>query len=987
MELVKEQLHIILRTPTFRLSGTMTRGLVFVIALVICLSCFNQSALAWQIVSHADIPDGASMLAGGNGELWCSYPGEGDSLIRVLNPDNGEVEREITAPEAVCNGLAFSDQLFWFLGNGTLYRLNGDGEVVGQGNAPYENMRGLAATDNGFWTVANLGGRAYLALFDSDGNELARFRYDVEEPADITWDGAYLWLSNPADDLIHQIDPALERDVDVFPTPVETPTGIAWLDDALYLIDAGVDDNADLLFLIDPTAEGGPRILPGARYHFFGWVTIGGTAQWYLTIYNVGDQNLHLGGVSLTGENSGFSLGNFPPNGITISPGQFSQILVSFSPRYYEKFSDVIRISSNDSLEAVSEVTVAAVGVYSFGLLGVYPPEVDCGAVRADPWRDGSSLTRVYLYNQGREPIRIDSLLQGIEEIFQLDRPELPHQLTTTDTLTLGFWFTPHRGIRYLDTLVVIVSNSPEIATYIPLFGQGSDSVYAAGTVLWSHQLENGDHSYGAARPWGDISGDDIREVLSVGPTGAVYCLSGFASGDGDVVWRNDFEDAGFRPDQVLPNNALLIGGDLDGDGVGEGIIGAGGDDPSVYAINSSDGSLNWRWSAHQEGLAGETTLLSGSQDINGDGTLDPVLMLTDADAGESHIVRLDGVAGETIWGRTIGLVTGFYETTDLDRNGIREFATVSEDNSLLIVNGTTGRRMREINFDLLGGLAWVDATTDIDRDGYDDLLISYSDGGLVGYSLHDQSELWWVDVGFQEPGRLYGQMRTHTQSGSFIAVATARGWLLLINSAADGDLVWSCEVEGEPVSLAFIQDLDGDRSEELIVGYASGLVECRSSDHGALLWETEGEQEGFGSILYLDRFDDVDLGGTQDILALCGDGAVRCLSSYGDVTGIPDNGIRRGGLPESPSVSLYPNPFNGTTVLTFQSSDAGRVMLSLTDATGRQLQRFDFGVLPAGIHHQPVHLGAMRYLPNGIYLFQVESPGIHATGRGVLLK
>ena len=69
MELVKEQLHIILRTPTFGLPGTMTRGLVFVIALVICLSCFNQSTLAWQIVSHADIPDGASMLAGGNGEL------------------------------------------------------------------------------------------------------------------------------------------------------------------------------------------------------------------------------------------------------------------------------------------------------------------------------------------------------------------------------------------------------------------------------------------------------------------------------------------------------------------------------------------------------------------------------------------------------------------------------------------------------------------------------------------------------------------------------------------------------------------------------------------------------------------------------------------------------------------------------------------------------------------------------------------------------
>ena len=969
--------------------GSMpAKSLVFSIILptIVAASVMlrGESALAWQIINHTEIPEGAASLAGGDGELWCGYEADRDSLILVISPETGEVQREIVAPEAQCQGLTHDGELFWYLGVGTLYQLDSDGQVVGQSLAPYEEMRGLTATDDGFWTVAVLGGRSYLALFGRDGEEITRFRSTVELPTDIAWDGTYLWLTDPVDELIHQVDPGLESDVDIFPAPVTAPRGIAWLVEALFLADAGFDDAGDLLFEIDPEAADAPRILPGARYHSFGVVTIDRPAQWYLTVYNIGSEELHLTDVSLLQNDSYFSLGDFPPGGIIIDPGQFNLIQVWFAPDRYGVGDDVVRITSNDSLETTVDVTVSAVGIYSFGLLGVDPPVVDCGVVRADPWRDGSSLTRLHLFNEGIQDITVDSLLLQIEEIFQLERPQLPYLLEATDSLTLDLWFVPHIGIHYLDTLIIWVSNSPNVITYVPLMGRGDDSVYSAGTELWTFHLEDGDHDYGAALPWEDISGDDIREVMVVGPAGNIYCLNGFASGEADVIWQNEFPDVGYRPDQVLPAGGLIPGGDLDGDGLHEILVGSGGDDPSVYAISSLDGSVVWHWRARQMELAGEAVFLTGREDVGGDGIPDPALMLSDSAAGESHFARLNGVTGETIWSSSTAGTKGFCEAADWDQNGIRELATINSEGNLLVINGATGRGISTISFELLGGLAWVESAADIDDDGFTDLLLSFNSGGLMAYSLAQEIELWRVDVGFQQPGDFYGPIIARCQSGLLIAAATAEGWLLSI-AGGEGDVGWSRRVESAPTALAFVADLNGDQNDELALGYASGLVECRNSSDGELIWEVGGGEPEFGAIVNLCRFDDVDLGGTGDILALDSDGTVRCLSSMGDVSGI-GAGLQRP-PPAAALMSLSPNPFNSGTVLSFHLPEPGQVSILMSDVVGRQIQRWNLGYITAGFHRRMLDMRNLGGLPDGVYLLRLTSPGGENVQRAVLLK
>ncbi|GEM_PF-6295749 len=79
-----------------------------------------------------------------------------------------------------------------------------------------------------------------------------------------------------------------------------------------------------------------------------------------------------------------------------------------------------------------------------------------------------------------------------------------------------------------------------------------------------------------------------------------------------------------------------------------------------------------------------------------------------------------------------------------------------------------------------------------------------------------------------------------------------------------------------------------------------------------------------------------------------------------------------------------YPNPFNPTTVITYDLPDARAVTLTVYDALGRRVAHLDEGLRAAGRHR--LRFDASR-LSAGVYVYTLEAGDFRAARRMVLLK
>lgn len=97
---------------------------------------------------------------------------------------------------------------------------------------------------------------------------------------------------------------------------------------------------------------------------------------------------------------------------------------------------------------------------------------------------------------------------------------------------------------------------------------------------------------------------------------------------------------------------------------------------------------------------------------------------------------------------------------------------------------------------------------------------------------------------------------------------------------------------------------------------------------------------------------------------------------------------VREPHRPELPSsVTLfpaYPNPFNASTTITFETGGEKRVLLVLYNLMGQEVQRLAEGRYPAGRHQ--VRMDGSR-LPSGVYLVRLRSGAGAQTQKLLLLK
>jgi len=941
-------------------------------AIVLLLLLAASPAFAWRVVSFARVPGRTSAMTVINGALWCGY-NRADTTIKVIDPNSGEVTATHPAPEVDCLGLTSRDGSLWFLGREHLYQLSMRGEVQATVNLPFDHMKGLAVFGAGLWTVVIGDNATHLVQFHPQAGELRRVEINVFEVGGVGWNGTNFWITEPSGGFIHQVD-TTGRTAEIYPTPAYSPRGVAFNQGAFYLVDSGDDEAGDVLYQMSLEAEVSPRLMPSGDLHNFGLVNVRGTVIWNLGLFNVGASDLTVSEIHKQIPDTTFSLGQLQLP-VTIHAGQVSIVRVAFTPPDYGVFADTISIISDDPIEDTIQVIVHGVGVYTDRVLAISPEPINFDTVRAEPLRDGSRHIDVSFINKGAFELTISNISNRITEIFAVTQPDLPLLLQPADTFACRVWFTPHRRLQYIDTLVV---QSNGLAPWVEaiLMGRGDDRNAPAGSVLWEKQIQAGAEGSGATALHTDINRDGVKEVVAVSSLGNVICINGFASGNADVLWEQRFDGATFNPEGIASHGALEAGVSLGANASGDIVFGSGSPDGAVYALNGLTGELLWRWDAGIAEAGDRIKRVLLVEDFEGNGSFDPVVMSSDG-SGSGAIARLEGTTGRAVWMQYFEHGTFLEASPDMNGDGLGEYV-LAGGSEMSVFSGADGSLIHRL--ENIEGVSTLQPLGRVTQDAGPLVLIGREAGGAVALDVINGREIWRVtespNAGTLDTVKLVRFYRG--LGGPLLAVGDVDGRIVVVDNPATGHIRYDVIGRERLSSLAWAWPDDRTISFNLLAGYSSGRVIGFNSSDSLWGWNSATEE----AVVDVLSFQDIDFGGSKDVVALSADGYVRCLSSGGDLAAPRQETA----IPVASSLILYPNPFNGSALLKVNLPMASPISVEVFDLLGRSLARQNLGYQPAG----QVEIGFNQLNDNsagGVLFFRVETMNGFSTISGQYVK
>ncbi len=183
-------------------------------------------------------------------------------------------------------------------------------------------------------------------------------------------------------------------------------------------------------------------------------------------------------------------------------------------------------------------------------------------------------------------------------------------------------------------------------------------------------------------------------------------------------------------------------------------------------------------------------------------------------------------------------------------------------------------------------------------------------------------------------------------------------------------------EYEGEQAEgflSRFSADLTSLTYSTYIGGFYHDQVEAVSSDRNGEIW--------IGGNTISDDFPVTPDAFQPWSPSVAGGDAFLMKWHFEDSTYAPDQTLRRTG---DFQVSLFPNPTNSHSTVTFTIRDPSTVQIVLYDLLGRRVDSRSLSHLSPGLHHSVVDLS--RY-PSGSYWAKIQANGASVLSRVVLIK
>ncbi len=909
-------------------------------------------------------------------------------------------------------GLTWTGEHFWYFRRATtatsaFVKLLPDGTPVDTILTGTNYVGGLCWDGDGLW---------YSLYFPNA--DAALYKMDVttqtvvdtiqtlgDQPQGIAFDGQFFYYAMDNNDgdteNIYIYDPAKSDTVGLIPIvdPISTsPRGLAWDGNHLWLVADPVGTAQRALFEFEISGGGAGNIDLLTSLLNFGLTEVATVDSVALNVLNIGNGTLTIDNISF--DNPLFFIGNdLLPINIPASGNQ--TVWVYFSPDTAGIQSGTMSIFSNDPAEPEAQLSLTARGMFSNPTIGLIADSHDFGNIWVG--QEGIAEWELRVVNEGISTLNIEGFGNSDPAFFLEPTPTI-WIISPGDTFKVKVFFSPTEGQVYQDTLTLSSFDVTVASQKIALRGTGISGPFNSGYQYFEYQVP--DHpstSFNEYRPLAlktiaDLTGDGVLEIVLCTRNYWTICLDGASADKGIELWRfssyisNSSAGAIGNTNDLPPQQrALAITNDLNGDGFEDVVIGTGGGNERVYALDGQTGEIIWDFGTddpNQFGL-GDITGVVAVDDFNGDGVNDILATGSATDnglGGRRTVYIFDGTNGQLLWSRFIGSFLRMAAAIgDVNSNGsydvvVATGAGVQNTYAIVAYDPVSGASLwnfpigepagggREvIRYDVPG------ETADVIAGAY--FTAVYRIDGETG------NMVWQFSGGFSAVNQIRIIEDLDDDGLDDLLISTFSSNFYCV-SGADGSIIWQTLLGDFSWSGHAIRDLTGDGIQDVIVANRNDNLYMLSGADGTIFDSFDMKSDFLQGATLVFPHEDLDNNGSIDILGAADDGRLVAISGGTSALAIDDSPTA---LPSDYALSQnYPNPFNPGTAFTVSLPERADVRVTVFNMLGQNVAELFNGKLAAGQHEFAFDA---NQLPSGVYFYRVSANQFVQTRKMLLVR
>jgi len=344
------------------------------------------------------------------------------------------------------------------------------------------------------------------------------------------------------------------------------------------------------------------------------------------------------------------------------------------------------------------------------------------------------------------------------------------------------------------------------------------------------------------------------------------------------IKWWYDLHDASF---------GQTAAGDIDNDGKLELVFGCYRNDSCVYALNSEDGSLLWKYNTHPAGAEGCNDVAPVIYDVDNDGTTEVIV----ASSCNPITFCFNGPDGSVKWQTPTRGSDSPPSIADIDNDGKPEILHGEFGGYVICINAENGSESWEIPVNTNSWIQTAPTIVDLNMDGQLDFVVaSWAFSGdtnyIYAYRGNDHSVLWKhaaEDVIYHgtavadldkdnKPeliigdysGKLFAlngengsEYWTYTYAQDYYIGAPASiadldadgncevvfcSWYKMIALSYDGTPLWNYSIPGYATAFrgAALADVNNDNKADVVFATSNGMVIALKGIDGTPLWAAD---------------------------------------------------------------------------------------------------------------------------------------------------
>lgn len=988
----------------------------FIIAILFSVSSYSQTLIETVNLPSGTYWNSAYGMVYNASKYWISSSSSstGSGIFYAVDETGVQVDQvNINYPAMrASQGLAFDGTDFWYVERKTarcdLFKVAQDGTVLD--SIPTASIGGSYYLGGAAWDGTGL----WISVYYPN-DEAGLFKVDVAsktivdtiptfgtQPTGITVKGDTLFYVmddfEGDEERIYAVDLTSKDTLFSFPVPDpngQSPRGLAWDGNYFWLLAEPVGGTGRQLFKYDLGGSGTPEIFIPVTELNFPNTTVGNTENTLLQINNIGTAPLTVDSISVVNNIFSIEALSFP---LQINPGSSQNVTVYFTPDDYQFYQGMLNIYSDDPVSPLVQVSLNGQGLINGPAIGLTSSFHNFG----DVWvsEDGITLWEFSIFNMGDENLEVSDMSFSLPE-YTYDSPSIPFQIVPTDTVPITIYFYPTQTGTYVDTLQITSNDLNNSVVGVAVTGSGVFNEYNYGYTFWNYQVppnpntSSTEYRVEGLKPINDITGDGISEVIISTDNYWTMCLDGAASGTTFPIWAFNTYFSNTNAGSIGQSwefgvqDAMQIANDLNGDGKNDVVIGTGGSNEHVYAIDGTNGQIIWQYGDDVNYGLGDFEAVDVQRDFTGD-SVEDVLAIADGNqdgTGYKSAFLFNGTNGNLEWqyfypGPNPSFGKSIISIDDITGDNIPDAVIAIGNNGssnlqVMALDGTNGQPL------------WTTPMTEwepkelielpLPGDSSDVIAAEYF-GNIRRLNGRTGEQVWYYPLGGLAgviQMSLINDINSDNIPDLLIASFAANGLNCL--SGEDGTQLWAYPMDFQ-YGVSAVPDIDFDGSEDVVTGDQTGTYFCINGKGDSLLFSHSFPGDRINTVNVMPS---VDGNYSYELLAGTKNGKVVCFS--GGVDNVVSAQETKEEIPaDFALMQNYPNPFNPSTKIEFHLPVSEFVTLKVYDILGREIAVLVNENLQPGSYTVEFDASSVA---SSIYLYTLKAGKFTTTKKMILLK